>query len=77
MILMMNAINAGYFGGAERVTCFTCHNGDFNPKDAPILSLQYGVPRTYPNAMEIFLTPEASADQVFDDYIEALGGREL
>ena len=76
MVLMMNAINEGYFGGAERVTCFTCHNGDFNPKDAPILSLQYGVPRTYPNAMEIFLTPEASTDQVFDDYIEALGGRE-
>lgn len=76
MILMMNAINEGYFGGAERVTCFTCHNGDFDPKDAPILSLQYGVPRTYPNAMEIFLTPEASADQVFDHYIEALGGRE-
>ena len=76
MIRMMNAINAGYFGGAERVTCFTCHNGDFSPKDAPILSLQYGVPRTYPNAMEIFLTPAASADQVFDNYMQALGGRE-
>ena len=76
MVLMMNAINEGYFGGAERVTCFTCHNGDFNPKGAPILSLQYGVPRTYPNAMEIFPTPGASADQVFVDYIQALGGPE-
>ena len=76
MIRMMNAINAGYFGGEERVTCFTCHNGDFSPKDAPILSLQYGVPRTYPNAMEIFLTPGEFADQVFDNYMQALGGRE-
>lgn len=76
MVLMMNTINKGYFGGAERVTCFTCHNGDFNPKDAPILSLQYGVPRTYPNAMEIFPTPGASADQLFDDYLQALGGPE-
>ena len=76
MIVMMNAINESYFGGAERVTCFTCHNGDFSPKDAPDLSLQYGVPRTYPNAMEIFPTPGASADQIFDDYMQALGGRE-
>ena len=76
MIVMMNAINESYFGGAERVTCFTCHNGDFSPKDAPDLSLQYGAPRTYPNAMEIFPEPGASADQVFDDYMQALGGRE-
>jgi len=76
MVVMMNAINESYFGGAERVTCFTCHNGDFAPKDAPILSLQYGAPRTYPNAMEIFPEPGASADQLFDEYLQALGGQE-
>ena len=76
MVLMMNAINRSYFGGTERVTCFTCHNGDFSPKEAPDLALQYGVPRTYPNAMAIVPTPGASADQIFDDYLQALGGRE-
>ena len=76
MIVMMNGINESYFGGAKRVTCFTCHNGDYKPKDVPILSIQYGIPPEYPNAMEIIPAPGASADQVFDDYIQALGGQE-
>ncbi|MCH7979695.1 MAG: hypothetical protein IH935_12065, partial [Acidobacteria bacterium] len=61
---------------AKRVTCFTCHNGDYDPKDVPILSIQYGVPPEYPNAMEIIPAPGASVDQIFDDYIQALGGQE-
>lgn len=76
MIVMMNGINESYFGGAKRVTCFTCHNGDYDPKDVPILSIQYGVPPEYPNAMEIIPAPGASVDQIFDDYIQALGGQE-
>ena len=32
MVVMMNAINKDSFGGARRVTCFTCHNGAQKPR---------------------------------------------
>src|SRR5436309_2443788 len=35
MITMMKAINQQYFGGAPRVTCFTCHGGSNAPKADP------------------------------------------
>ena len=41
MILMMNAINNGYFKGDQRVTCFTCHRGSNSPVREPDLSQRY------------------------------------
>ena len=74
MIVMMNAINKQYFGGQPRVTCYTCHSGNQSPKKEPDLALQYGVPVEDPNAMEFPVDPRMTADQVFDKYIQALGG---
>ena len=31
MIALVNTINTGSFGGAKRVTCFTCHHGSDIP----------------------------------------------
>ena len=31
MIAMMNTLNRSYFGGAQRVSCFTCHRGHYRP----------------------------------------------
>src|SRR5207248_1246002 len=31
MIVMMNTLNRMYFGGQQRVTCFTCHRGQNAP----------------------------------------------
>jgi len=75
MIVMMNAINKQYFGGQTRVTCFTCHNGSDRPRSEPDLALQYAEPVFDPNAREIVpADPRVTANQVFDKYIEVLGG---
>jgi hypothetical protein len=76
MIVMMNTINETYFGGEARVTCFTCHGGSDVPRDAPILSLQYGPPVENPNDRAFPLYARESADQIFDKYMAAIGGAE-
>lgn len=76
MMLMVEALNNGNFGGARFVTCYTCHRGNRLPEVTPSLAIQYGEPVIDPNAVEI--TRQApgvpSADQVFAKYIQALGG---
>lgn len=78
MILMVNALNKTNFAGTPTVTCYTCHRGDTSPKGTPSLAVQYGTPPPDdPNEFEIGDQPSgASADQIFDKYIQALGGRE-
>ena len=76
MIVMMNAINETYFAGESRVTCFTCHGGSSTPGEEPDLALQYGPPTENPNARDFAVDPRVSADQVFDRYLEAIGGTE-
>ena len=34
MIVMTQALNKQNFGGRPRVTCFTCHRGDYQPVDS-------------------------------------------
>jgi hypothetical protein len=78
MILMVQAINRTNFGGARVVTCYTCHrNLQGAPKITPRLAEQYGEPPSPdPNEVEITRqTPGApSAEQVFDKYLQAVGG---
>jgi len=81
MILMVQDINRTNFGGARVVTCYTCHrNLQGAPGITPKLSEQYGEPPTHdPNEVEITRqTPGApSADQVFDKYLQAVGGAQI
>jgi photosynthetic reaction center cytochrome c subunit len=78
MIQMVQTINQMNFGGARVVTCYTCHrNLQGAPKITPRLAEQYGEPPELdPNEVEI--TRQASgapsADQVFDKYLQAVGG---
>lgn len=78
MILMVKAINAANFGGKQTVTCYSCHRSGNAPKSIPSLAEQYGTPPPEdPNEVEIVGDPRPgapSADQVFDKYIQALGG---
>ena len=77
MTMMVSAINRDNFGGARVVTCFTCHHGAEQPEVIPDLRLQYGVPDEDPNNIEVYPAAGAfSADEVFDNYLEALGGAE-
>jgi hypothetical protein len=74
MIVMMNAINKQYFGGQARVTCYTCHGGNQSPKKEPDLAVQYGPPVEDPNGLEFPVDPRVSAAQVFDKYLQVIGG---
>jgi outer membrane lipoprotein-sorting protein len=77
MIGMMNALNKSSFGGARRVTCWTCHRGDQQPKFRPSLAIQYSEPPSDPNDVEIPPRgfPNApTADEIFDKYFAAVGG---
>ena len=74
MIGMMHAINTQYFGGAPRVTCFTCHHGNQSPRSDPNIALQYSTPDEDPNARDFTTDTTLSADAIFDKYIQAVGG---
>ena len=76
MLAMMNTINRTNFGGQPRVSCFTCHRGSYRPEIAPSLALQYGELIDDPSAMVIVADRQASADSVFNKYLQALGGAE-
>ena len=59
------------------MTCYTCHRGDAAPKETPSLALQNATPPPDdPNEVEIVRQePGAlSPDQVFNKYLQALGG---
>jgi len=78
MILMVQEINRTNFAGVGVVTCYTCHrNLQGAPRITPRLAEQYGEPPDPdPNEVEIRRqAPDApSADQVFDKYLQAVGG---
>jgi photosynthetic reaction center cytochrome c subunit len=75
---MVQSLNKTNFGGARVVTCYTCHrNIQGPPKITPSLTEQYGEPPT-PDPNEVEITRQApgapSADQIFDKYLQAVGG---
>ena len=74
MITMVKAINQQYFGGAPRVTCFTCHGGSNVPKADPSFMSQYGEPVLDPDARDFLTDASINVDQVFAKYLQALGG---
>lgn len=74
MVVMTNTINRTFFGGEPRVSCFSCHRAQYRPEIVPSLALQYGELVDDPNSMRIFPDDRTTADQVFDRYLQALGG---
>src|SRR6185503_14671904 len=77
MIRMVNTINEANFGGRPFVTCYTCHRGSQKPKVIPSLAVQYGEPPPDdPDEVEAFpgARVTATADQILDKYLQAIGG---
>jgi photosynthetic reaction center cytochrome c subunit len=75
MIQMVQGINRTNFGGRQVVTCWTCHRGQKSPSITPSLDFAYGEPVVVPPD----LLPRATSggptlDQIFEKYIQALGG---
>jgi photosynthetic reaction center cytochrome c subunit len=75
MMIMMSVINQTNFGGKREVTCFTCHRGGPIPRVTPTVEEVYS--GADPVEQEYVESPGAnapSADQIFEKYIQALGG---
>jgi photosynthetic reaction center cytochrome c subunit len=74
MVEMVATINRTNFGGAQFVTCYTCHHGRLRPATTIALDALYGPPNEEKD--DIIAPGEGgpSADQILDKYIQALGG---
>lgn len=67
MVRMMRELNERQFGGAQVVTCFTCHQGNRIPVNAPRLP----VPEPRVEAAAAALP---TVDDILSRYVAALGG---
>jgi photosynthetic reaction center cytochrome c subunit len=75
MVAMMVGINKAYFGGRQVVTCYSCHRGGDRPKATVSLAILYGAPPSEEEDEIISQAPDApAADQLFEKYVQALGG---
>ena len=77
MVDMVNRINNENFGGLPFVTCWTCHRGDPKPRTTADIDTVYGYISLPPAVLPV--APAGAAppvDEVFDAYLEALGGEE-
>ena len=75
MIQMMQKINAENFGGRQMVTCYSCHRGADTPRTVPDFAVQYGpLQPPDPNAIVVQNPLSPMPDEVFNKYLEAVGG---
>jgi photosynthetic reaction center cytochrome c subunit len=75
MMQMVAAINRDNFNGRQVVTCWTCHRGSQRPMATPPLDRLYGEPTIEPpDVIPAATSGEPTVDQIFDKYIQAIGG---
>jgi photosynthetic reaction center cytochrome c subunit len=74
MVEMVAVINRTNFGGAQMVTCWTCHHGRFMPSTTIGLDALYGTPNDERNDIVVAAAGQPSATQILDKYIQAVGG---
>ena len=76
MVLMVAAINRENFGGRQSVTCWSCHHGRDHPATTPSLETVYGPGSQEMDDVLTQMPGQASADQILNKYLQALGGAE-
>src|SRR6185503_3175907 len=77
MLEMVSSINRDNFGGRSVVTCNTCHRGSTRPIGVPAIGQGVFTDTTRADDAPTVSAPLPTADQVFDKYIEALGGGDV
>lgn len=76
MVEMVAIINKENFGGAQMVTCWTCHHQSDRPSTSITLDRLYSPPiEERQDVVQLGLN-EPTAAQILDDYIQAMGGAE-
>lgn len=75
MIAMVFELNKGNFGGRDVITCYTCHRGHSKPDNVLVLGAN---PWLAPQPPATTADPSMpTVDQILDQYVRAVGGREL
>ncbi len=74
MVEMVATINKTNFGGAQFVTCFSCHHGRLRPTTTIALDTLYSAPNEEKDDIVAAIPDAPSATQILDKYIQALGG---
>jgi len=75
MIVIMNTINQSFFAGRQVVTCWTCHQGEQVPRNAPNLLQQYSEVTPYEPEDALEQAPGMpTPNEILDMYIQAVGG---
>jgi photosynthetic reaction center cytochrome c subunit len=75
MVQMVQGINTTNFGGRRVVTCWTCHRGQKSPAVTAPLDYAYGEPLIVPpDLLPAAASGGSTLDQIFNKYIQALGG---
>lgn len=74
MLQMVFDINKNTFGGRSVVSCNSCHRGSTKPLSIPVIGQGSFANTTFDEAPKV---PELlpTADQLFDKYFQALGGK--
>lgn len=82
MVKLVQEINKNNFEGRNVVSCFTCHQGRPMPAATPNLPLpaplNLGAPRppAAPGAPPAPPAPVVTAEQIWDQYVQAVGGKD-
>jgi len=74
MVEMVDAINKAQFGGAQKVTCWTCHHGRDIPASSIMLDKLYEAPNDELDDLVVQDKDQPPATQILDKYIAAVGG---
>lgn len=81
MMAMMFAINRDNFDGHREVTCYSCHRGNIEPVGTPLVMAEEPKPgmgeaskAEEKKGAEAKEATGPTADQLFDKYLQAVGG---
>jgi len=74
MVEMVAVINRSNFGGAQLVSCYTCHHGHDRPPTTIALDTLYGPPSDEKEDLIRQAPDGPSAAEILGKYIDALGG---
>ncbi len=76
MVEMVAAINKTNFGGAQMVTCYTCHHARDRPATTIALDALYSTPNMEKDDLITADPSQPSAASILDKYIAAMGGQQ-